>query len=171
LFPKTPPKAGLLGGTPNAASGSPLDGGARTLMGERAPMALRLQLPAEHGSQFSRYVARGDIRPATIERELGWASGIGFNALRTNLHYLDWRHDRDGLINRIDRFLDIAARHGIDSMLCLFDDCEFSGEPSAWGHSPARVRTSTTAAPSAARDATSSPTGRNGRACRPMCRT
>lgn len=74
--------------------------------------------------------------PATIERELGWASQIGFNALRTNLHYLDWRHDRDGLIDRVDRFLEIAARRGIDTMLCLFDDCEFSGEPPAWGPQP-----------------------------------
>ena len=74
--------------------------------------------------------------PATIERELGWASEIGFNALRTNLHYLDWRHDRDGLICRVGRFLDIAGRHGIGSMLCLFDDCEFSGEPPAWGPQP-----------------------------------
>jgi hypothetical protein len=74
--------------------------------------------------------------PVTIERELGWASRIGFNALRTNLHYLDWRHDRDGLIGRVDRFLDIAARQGLVSMLCLFDDCEFSGESPAWGPQP-----------------------------------
>jgi hypothetical protein len=80
---------------------------------------------------------RGDtFDPVTIERELGWASRIGFNALRTNLHYLDWLNDRKGLIDRIDRFLDIAARQGLDSMLCLFDDCEFSGEAPAWGPQP-----------------------------------
>jgi hypothetical protein len=71
--------------------------------------------------------------PATIDRELGWAAAIGFNALRTNLHYLDWVHDRDGLIARIDGFLGLADRHGLRVMLCLFDDCEFSGETPFWG--------------------------------------
>jgi hypothetical protein len=71
--------------------------------------------------------------PATIDRELGWAADIGFNALRTNLHYLDWRHDPAGLVARVDQFLDIAAGHGLVSMICLFDDCEFSGEPGEWG--------------------------------------
>ncbi len=71
-----------------------------------------------------------------IDRELGWAAEIGFNALRTNLHYLDWLWDRDGLIDRLDRFLDIAARRGLAVMLCLFDDCEFSGETPQWGPQP-----------------------------------
>jgi hypothetical protein len=74
--------------------------------------------------------------PATIARELGWAAEVGFNALRTNLHYLDWRFDRDGLVDRIDRFLDVAAARGIGTMLCLFDDCEFSGETPQWGPQP-----------------------------------
>jgi hypothetical protein len=71
-----------------------------------------------------------------IERELGWAAGIGFNAVRTNLHYLDWRWDRNGLVERVDRFLDIAAARGFTTMLCLFDDCEFSGEEAVWGPQP-----------------------------------
>jgi hypothetical protein len=65
---------------------------------------------------------------ATIAQELGWAAGIGFNTLRTNLHSLVWAADPAGLRARIDRFLGIAARHGIATMLCLFDDCGFSGE-------------------------------------------
>lgn len=71
--------------------------------------------------------------PTTIDRELGWAAEIGFNALRTNLHYLDWRHDPMGLLTRVDRFLGLAERHGLACMICLFDDCEFSGEPGEWG--------------------------------------
>lgn len=74
--------------------------------------------------------------PEMIDRELGWAAAIGFNAVRTNLHYLDWVFDRDGLVDRVDRFLDIASRHGIATMLCLFDDCEFSGQPPQWGPQP-----------------------------------
>ena len=57
----------------------------------------------------------------TIERELGWARGIGFNAIRVFLHDLLWKDDALGLCARIDRFLDAAARHGISTMLVLFD--------------------------------------------------
>ncbi len=63
----------------------------------------------------------------TIEQELAWAERIGFNAIRTNLQYLVWQHDAAGLHARIDRFLGTAARHGMRTMLCLFDDCAFSG--------------------------------------------
>lgn len=64
---------------------------------------------------------------ATIEQELDWAQRIGFNALRTNLQYLVWQHDAAGMVARLDRFLGAAARRGLRTMLCLFDDCAFSG--------------------------------------------
>ena len=64
---------------------------------------------------------------ATIEEELAWAGAIGFNALRTNLQYLVWRHDAAGLRARLDRFLGAAAKRGMRALLCLFDDCAFSG--------------------------------------------
>jgi hypothetical protein len=59
----------------------------------------------------------------TIDRELGWAENIGFNTVRTFLHDLAWEADPEGFKQRIDRFLDIAARHGIRPMLVFFDDC------------------------------------------------
>ncbi len=65
--------------------------------------------------------------PETIEQELEWAGRIGFTAIRTNLQYLVWRDDAVGLRARIDRFLGAAARNGMRTMLCLFDDCAFSG--------------------------------------------
>ena len=45
---------------------------------------------------------------ATISRELGWASELGFNALRVNLHYLIWKYDRDGLTRRLDWLMTTA---------------------------------------------------------------
>jgi hypothetical protein len=63
----------------------------------------------------------------TIDRELGWAAAAGFNSLRTNLAFTIWQHDRQGLLDRLDRVLDIAAGHGLSTILCLFDDCGFSG--------------------------------------------
>ncbi len=64
---------------------------------------------------------------ATIDQELGWAQAVGFNTLRTNLHPLVWSADPAGMRARLDTFLGIASRHGLSTMLCLFDDCGFSG--------------------------------------------
>lgn len=69
----------------------------------------------------------------TIERELAWASEIGFNAIRVNLPYLGWKHDRDGLLDRLDRLMGTAAALGIDTVPCLFDDCGFGGFEPVWG--------------------------------------
>ena len=61
--------------------------------------------------------------PTTIDRELSWAAGIGFNTIRTFLHDLAWEADARGFKNRIDHFLDIASLHGIRPILVIFDDC------------------------------------------------
>ena len=57
----------------------------------------------------------------TIDRELGWAEGIGFNAMRVYLHDLLWEQDSEGFLNRMDAYLAIADRHGIRTMFVLFD--------------------------------------------------
>lgn len=61
--------------------------------------------------------------PVTIERELGYAQRIGMNIMRVYLHDLLWDHDRDGFIERLDRYLTIADSKGIRTMFCIFDDC------------------------------------------------
>ncbi|MDT8390615.1 MAG: 1,4-beta-xylanase [Lentisphaeria bacterium] len=61
--------------------------------------------------------------PVTIERELGYAQGIGMNIMRVYLHDLLWEHDRDGFIARVERYLSIADSKGIRTMFCIFDDC------------------------------------------------
>jgi len=61
--------------------------------------------------------------PVTIERELGWASDLGFNTVRVYLHDLLWEDDPAGFIARINRFLEIASGQGIKPMLVFFDDC------------------------------------------------
>jgi len=66
--------------------------------------------------------------PATIDRELGWAEETGFNSCRVFLNFVVWEDDRDGLLHRIDRFLAIAATHGISVMPVLFDDCAFAAK-------------------------------------------
>ena len=59
----------------------------------------------------------------TLERELGWAAGIGMNSVRVFLHDLVWQADAEGLKERIDRFLSLAWGHGIRTMFVIFDDC------------------------------------------------
>jgi hypothetical protein len=66
--------------------------------------------------------------PPTIARELGWAADLGLNALRTNLPFVIWRRDRDGLLSRVDTLLALAAARGLATVLCPFDDCGFGGD-------------------------------------------
>ncbi|MFM7205339.1 MAG: cellulase family glycosylhydrolase [Planctomycetaceae bacterium] len=61
--------------------------------------------------------------PVTIDRELGWAQGLGFTSVRVFLHDLLWEQDRAGFLQRCDEFLTIADRHGIRVMFVLFDSC------------------------------------------------
>ena len=59
--------------------------------------------------------------PATIEKELALAEGLGMNTMRVFLHDLLWQQDAAGYRARIDQFLAIAARHRIKPLLVLFD--------------------------------------------------
>src|SRR5690348_892855 len=58
---------------------------------------------------------------AQIDKELGWAQGLGFNVVRVFLHNLLWQQDSTGFLRRMDQFLTIAHRHGIGAMVVLFD--------------------------------------------------
>jgi hypothetical protein len=58
-----------------------------------------------------------------IERELALASSLGMNAVRVYLHDLLWLQDAPGFLGRVDAFLRLAERHGIRTMLVLFDSC------------------------------------------------
>jgi endo-1,4-beta-mannosidase len=66
--------------------------------------------------------------PQTIDRELGWASKIGFNIVRVFLHNLLWAQDAAGFKQRINQFLEIASKNKIKVMFVFFDDC-WNGYP------------------------------------------
>ena len=59
----------------------------------------------------------------TIDRELALAASVGMNSVRVYLHDLLWLEDAPGFLDRIDAFLGVADRHGIRTMLVLFDSC------------------------------------------------
>jgi hypothetical protein len=81
------------------------------------------------GSNFSPSTAINQLEmwqaetfdTVTIDRELGWAQGLGFNSMRVFLHDLVWKQDSAAFIQRIDKFLSIADRHDIGIMFVLFD--------------------------------------------------
>lgn len=71
---------------------------------------------------------------ATIDKELGWAQELGFNAMRVYLSSRVWENDPKGMIQRMDEYLTISDKHGISTIFCFFDDC-WSAE-SALGKQP-----------------------------------
>ena len=58
-----------------------------------------------------------------IDGELALAASLGMNAVRVYLHDLLWAQDAVGFMARIEAFLGVADRHGIRTMLVLFDSC------------------------------------------------
>jgi hypothetical protein len=65
----------------------------------------------------------GTFDPATIDRELGYAEGIGFNAMRVFLHSMAWQQDPKGFKNRMNTYLGIADKHHIQTIFVFLDDC------------------------------------------------
>lgn len=61
--------------------------------------------------------------PETIDKELGWAQDIGFNAMRVYLHHIVWENDKEGFKSRMEDYLDIADKHDIATIFVFFDDC------------------------------------------------
>ncbi len=59
--------------------------------------------------------------PATLERELGFAAGLGFTSVRVFLHDLLWTHDAPAFLDRLDWFLAAAAARGIGVLFVFFD--------------------------------------------------
>jgi hypothetical protein len=63
------------------------------------------------------------FNPEIIDRELGYAEGIGFNTMRVFLHSIAWKEDRKGFKLRVSRYLTIADKHHIQTIFVFFDDC------------------------------------------------
>jgi endo-1,4-beta-mannosidase len=61
--------------------------------------------------------------PTTIDKELGWAEGLGFNTMRVFLHHLAWEQDKPGFKQRVDAYLALADKHHIQTIFVFFDDC------------------------------------------------
>jgi Cellulase (glycosyl hydrolase family 5) len=84
-------------------------------------------VPANAINQLEMWQAE-TFDPATIDKELGWAQGIGFNTMRVFLHHIAWEVDSAGFKKRMNDYLAIADKHGIATMFVFFDD--------VWGKAP-----------------------------------
>ena len=67
--------------------------------------------------------------PETIDEELGWARNAGYTSIRVQLQPVVWKADSDGFLDRVDRLLELAAKHGLRVVPVLFDDLDLAGEP------------------------------------------
>ena len=79
-------------------------------------------IPANAINQLEMWQA-DTFDPGTIDRELGWAEGLGMNTMRVYLHSLAYKADPTGFKSRVDQFLKIADKHHIKPVLVFFDDC------------------------------------------------
>ena len=61
--------------------------------------------------------------PQQIDKEFGWAEGLGMNTMRVFLHDLLWQQDSAAFTQRINTFLTIADKHHIHPIFVLFDSC------------------------------------------------
>jgi len=94
-------------------------------------------IPATAINQLEMWQA-DSFDPATIDKELGWAEGIGFNTLRVFLHSVAWKSDPEGFKKRMDQFLSIADKHHIQPLFVFFDDC-WNKEPKAGKQPPPKT--------------------------------
>src|SRR5882724_4813814 len=79
-------------------------------------------LPASAINELEMWQAE-TFDAAEIDKELGWAEGLGMNTMRVFLHDLLWKQDSAGFQRRVDTFLSIASKHHIRPVLVLFDSC------------------------------------------------
>ena len=78
--------------------------------------------PADAINQLEMWQA-ATFDPQEMDKELGWAEGLGMNTMRVFLHDLLRQQDAAGFKQRMNTFLEIAARHHIRPIFVLFDSC------------------------------------------------
>jgi hypothetical protein len=77
--------------------------------------------------------------PDTIDEELSWAHDIGYTSIRVQLQQVVWADDPDGFLDRVDKLLDLASKHGLRVVPVLFDDLNLAGDSPRIGVQPAPI--------------------------------
>lgn len=68
-------------------------------------------------------------RLKTADEELELAAKTGFNSIRIIVEYIVWEKQHDGFMERLERYIATAAKHGISCMIVFGNDCM---QPKAW---------------------------------------
>ncbi len=79
-------------------------------------------LPSDADNELEMWQS-ATFDPKEIDREFGWAEGLGMNTMRVFLHNLLWEQDAAGFQQRMNEFLTIAHKHHIRPVFVLFDSC------------------------------------------------
>ena len=74
--------------------------------------------------------------PDTIDQELGWAHDVGYTVIRVQLQFAVWQADPKGFLRRVDRLLELAAKHGLRVVPVLFDDMNLANAAPQVGEQP-----------------------------------
>ena len=75
----------------------------------------------------------------TAEREFALMESIGYNSIRVIIGYEVWEKQHDGFMERFDRYIDAAWRHGISTMVVLSNECSVRTPyfvPAVFGEQP-----------------------------------
>ncbi len=59
----------------------------------------------------------------TAEKEFALMESIGYNSIRIIIEYEVWAEQHDGFMERLDRYLAAAWRHGVSAMIVLSNEC------------------------------------------------
>lgn len=59
----------------------------------------------------------------TTESELALAKSIGFNSIRIIPEFIVWQKEHDGFMERFERYVATAHKHGLSCMVVLGNDC------------------------------------------------
>lgn len=74
--------------------------------------------------------------PGTIDEELGWAQAAGYTAIRVQLQFVVWQADSGGFLDRVDKLMELAAKHGLRVVPVLFDDLNLAASAPVAGGQP-----------------------------------
>ena len=100
-------------------------------------------IPVDAINQLEMWQAES-FDPAEIDKELGWAEGLGMNTMRVFLHDQLWQQDAPGFQKRIDTFS--ASRQSTTSSRCSCCSIPAGTRSSSWDRSGRRFLVCTTPA-------------------------
>lgn len=76
-------------------------------------------VPSNTGTPVEMWAAEY-FDEALIDRELGLAQSLGFNVIRLFMCDLVWQNDREGFMERLEKYVSLSDKHGLRLLLTFF---------------------------------------------------